>query len=223
VLTMGDGYSVELCGGTHVSRTGDIGLFRIVSEGGVAAGVRRIEAVTGPGALAWVEASERIVDAVGALVKASRGDVCDKVATLVEDNRRLARELERLKQKLASSQGADLAAQAVDVDGVKVLAATVDGDPKALLQTLDSLKSKLGSAVIVLGNVADGRVSLIAGVSKDLTDRVSAPDLISLVGSDVGAKGGGRPDMARAGGGDKPEALSGALGKVPGWVAQRFG
>ncbi|MEQ8991586.1 MAG: DHHA1 domain-containing protein, partial [Pseudomonadales bacterium] len=119
--------------------------------------------------------------------------------------------------------GVDLAGRAVDVDGVKVLAATVDGDPKALMQTLDSLKSKLGSAVIVLGNVADGRVSLIAGVSNDLTDRVKAPDLIALVGPDVGAKGGGRPDMARAGGGDKPDALASALEKVPAWVAQRFG
>jgi alanyl-tRNA synthetase len=223
VLTMGDGYSVELCGGTHVSRTGDIGLFRIVAESGVAAGVRRIEAVTGPGALAWVDATSRIVDEVGALVKAGRSDVRDKVAALLEDNRRLTRELERLQQKLASSQGADLAAQAVDVNGVKVLSAAVDGDPKALLQTLDSLKSKLGSAVVVLGNVSDGKVSLIAGVSKDLTDRVSAPDLIALVGPEVGAKGGGRADMARAGGGDRPDALAAALAKVPAWVAQRFG
>ncbi|MEQ8483429.1 MAG: alanine--tRNA ligase [Pseudomonadales bacterium] len=223
VLTMGDGFSVELCGGTHVSRTGDIGLFRILSETGVAAGVRRIEAVTGPGALAWVDSTARLVDDVAGLVRASRTDVRDKVAALVDENRRLARELERLQQKLASSQGADLAGRAVDVDGVKVLAATVDGDPKALMQTLDSLKSKLGSAVIVLGNVADGRVSLIAGVSNDLTDRVKAPDLIALVGPDVGAKGGGRPDMARAGGGDKPDALASALEKVPAWVAQRFG
>jgi alanyl-tRNA synthetase len=223
VLSMGDGYSVELCGGTHVARTGNIGLFRILSESGVAAGVRRIEAVTGPGALEWVDTTEQIVEDVAALVKGSRGDVRDKVGALVDENRRLSRELERLQQKLASSQGADLAERAVDVDGVKVLAAAVEGDPRSLLSTLDSLKSKLGSAVIVLGNVSDGKVSLIAGVTKDLTDRVAAPDLIALVGPHVGAKGGGRPDMARAGGGDNPDALTGALEQVPAWVAQRFG
>jgi alanyl-tRNA synthetase len=222
VLSMGDGFSVELCGGTHVSRTGDIGVFRIVSESGVASGVRRIEAVTGPGALAWIDATDQIVASVGELVRATRGDVRDKVAALVDENRRLAKELERLQQKLATTQGADLASQAIDLNGVKVLAAAVEGDPKALLQTLDSLKSKLGSAVIVLGNVADGKVSLIAGVTKDLIDRVSAPELLSLVGPDVGAKGGGRPDMARAGGGDNPAGLTPALAKVQGWVAQRI-
>ena len=222
VLSMGNDYSVELCGGTHVSRTGDIGLFHIVSEAGIASGVRRIEAVTGPGALEWLESSERIVNDVGSLVRAGRSEVRDKVAGLLEENRRLTRELERLKQKLASSQGSDLAGRAVDVDGIKVLAAPVEGDAKSLLQTLDMLRSKLGSAVIVLGNVADGKVSLIAGVSKDLTDRVSAPDLISVVGPEVGAKGGGRPDMARAGGGDKPDALVPALARVQDWVAERL-
>jgi alanyl-tRNA synthetase len=222
VLSMGDGFSIELCGGTHVTRTGDIGVFRVVGEAGVASGVRRIEAVTGPGALAWIEATDRIVDGVGALVRAGRADVRDKVAALVEENRRLSRELERLNQKLAATQGADLAAQAVDLNGVKVLAAAVEGDPKNLLQTLDSLKSKLGSAVIVLGNVDDGKVSLIAGVTKDLLDRVSAPDLLGLVGPEVGAKGGGRPDMARAGGGNNPAGLTPALAKVQGWVAQRI-
>jgi alanyl-tRNA synthetase len=223
VLTMGDGYSVELCGGTHVSRTGDIGLFQILSETGVAAGVRRIEAVTGPGALARVEESEHILDDLAALVRGSRSDLRDKVSALVDENRRLGRELERLQQKLAASQGSDLASQAVEVDGVKVLAAKVEGDPKSLLQTLDSLKSKLGSTVVVLGNVSDGKVNLIAGVSKDLTDRVKAPELISLVGPRVGAKGGGRPDMARAGGGDKPDALDEALSGVQRWVAERLG
>ncbi len=223
VLSMGGDYSVELCGGTHVSRTGDIGVFRVIGEAGVAAGVRRIEAVTGPGALTWIEATDGIVESVGALVKAARAEVTDKVAVLVEENRRLNKELERLQQKLASSQGTDLAGQAVDVDGIKVLAAPVEGDPKSLLQTLDQLKSKLGSAVIVLGNVSDGKVNLIAGVSKDLIDRVAAPDLISLVGPEVGARGGGRPDMARAGGGDKPDALVPALAKVQAWVAERVG
>jgi alanyl-tRNA synthetase len=223
VLSMGGDYSVELCGGTHVSRTGDIGVFRIVAEAGVAAGVRRVEAVTGPGALEWIDATAGIVDSVGELVRASRSEVTDKVAAVVEENRRLNKELERLKQKLASTQGADLAGQAVDVGGVKVLAVPVEGDPKSLMQTLDQLKSKLGSAVVVLGNVTDGKVNLIAGVSKDLTDRIKAPDLISLVGPEVGAKGGGRPDMARAGGGDKPDALAPALAKVQSWVAERVG
>jgi alanyl-tRNA synthetase len=224
VLSMGaDAYSVELCGGTHVARTGDIGVFRVISEAGVAAGVRRIEAVTGPGALQWIDATEAIVDAVGDIVRAGRHDMRDKVAAVVEENRRLHKELERLQQKVASTQGLDLAGQAVDVVGVKVLAAPVDGDAGSLMQTLDMLKSKLGSAVIVLGNVSGGKVSLIAGVSKDLTDRVAAPDLISLVGPDVGARGGGRPDMARAGGGDKPDALGTALAKVQPWVAEQLG
>jgi alanyl-tRNA synthetase len=154
VLSMGaDAYSVELCGGTHVARTGDIGVFRIISEAGVAAGVRRIEAVTGPGALQWIDATEAIVDAVGDIVRAGRHDMRDKVAAVVEENRRLHKELERLQQKVASTQGLDLAGQAVDVVGVKVLAAPVDGDAGSLMQTLDMLKSKLGSAVIVLGNV----------------------------------------------------------------------
>ncbi len=222
VLTMGGGYSVELCGGTHVSRTGDIGLFQVLSETGVAAGVRRIEAVSGPGALARVEEAENLLGSVAALVKSGRGDLADKVGALVEENRRMARELEQLQNKLAASQGSDLAGQAEDVSGVKVLAATVEGDPKSLLQTLDSLKSKLGTAVVVLGNVSEGRVSLIAGVSKDLTDRIKAPDLVSLVGPKVGAKGGGRPDMARAGGGDKPDALGDALMGVKSWVAERL-
>jgi len=223
VLSMGGDYSVELCGGTHVCRTGDIGVFRIVAEGGVAAGVRRVEAVTGPGALEWIDATAGIVESVAELVRASRGEVTDKVAAVIDENRRLTKELERLKQKLASTQGADLAGQAVDVGGIKVLAVPVEGDPKSLMQTLDQLKAKLGSAVIVLGNVADGKVNLIAGVSKDLTDRVKAPDLISLVGPEVGAKGGGRPDMARAGGGDQPDALAPALAKVQSWVAERVG
>jgi alanyl-tRNA synthetase len=153
VLTMGDGYSVELCGGTHVSRTGDIGVFRLVSESGVAAGVRRIEAVSGPGALEWARAAEELIERIGAAVKGSRADLSDKVAGLLEENRRLSRELEALKQKLAAAQGADLSAQAIEVAGVRVLAAQIDGGADALLQTLDALKSKLQSAVIVLGTV----------------------------------------------------------------------
>ena len=223
VLTMGDGYSVELCGGTHVDRTGDIGLFRIISESGIAAGVRRIEAVTGPAALAWTYAGEEALAEVAGLVKGARTDVPAKVAAIVEENRRLNRELAQAQEKLAASQGGDLLSRAVDVAGIKVLATTVDGDGRTLMQTLDMLKSRLGSAVIVLGHVEKGRVSLIAGVSKDLTDRIRAPDLIDRVGAEVGSKGGGRPDMARAGGGDKVDALPDALAAVPDWVRARIG
>ncbi len=222
VLSMGDDYSVELCGGTHVDRTGDIGLFRITGETGIAAGVRRIEAVTGPGALEWTLAADDALNRVVELVKASRTDAVEKVGALLDENKRLGRELARAQEKLAASQGSDLADQAVDVSGISVLAAQVEGDSKALMQTLDTLKSKLGSTAIVLGHVADGKVSLIAGVSKDLTDRLAAPDLIGVVGAQVGAKGGGRPDMARAGGGDKPDALADALAAVPGWVREHL-
>ncbi len=222
VLSMGGGYSVELCGGTHVSRTGDIGLFRIVSETGIAAGVRRIEAVTGPGALAWTLQAEDALSTVAGLVRGSRSDVTDKVVALVEENRRLNRELSQAQQKLAASQGSDLLDEAVEVAGIKVLAVQVEGEAKTLMQTLDTLKSKLGSAAIVLGNVDGGRVNLIAGVSKDLVDRIKAPDLINAVGARVGAKGGGRPDMARAGGGDAPDALPDALASVPDWVREHL-
>ena len=222
VLTMGDGFSVELCGGTHVTRTGEIGLFRILSEAGVAAGVRRIEAVTGPGALAWCDQTDDLLDQVGALVRAARTDVPDKVAAVLEDNRRLTKELSRLQQKMAASQGAELTDQAVDVGDIKVLAARVDGDSAALMSTLDACRSKLPRSVILLGQVSDDKVSLIVGVSKDLTDRIKAPDLINAVGPLVGAKGGGRPDMARAGGGDQPEGLPAALNSVVDWVRGRI-
>jgi len=223
VLTMGNGYSVELCGGTHVSRTGDIGLFKITQETGVAAGIRRIEAVTGPGALAWVDQQLDTLGRVAGLLRAGRGDAAEKVAGVLEDNRRLEKELAQLKQKLASSEGADLADRAREVGGIKVLAAPVAGDAKSMLQTLDALKSKLGSAVVVLGHADGGKVSLIAGVTKDLVDRITAPELIEQVGPAVGARGGGRPDMARAGGGDKPEALAAALEAVAPFVAERLG
>jgi alanyl-tRNA synthetase len=222
VLSMGGDFSVELCGGTHVARTGDIGLLHIISETGIAAGVRRIEAVTGPGALAWYSDAEDALVAVGGLVKSGRGDLVDKVSAMVEENRRLAKDLEVLRQQAAASKGSDLAGSAIEVRGVKLLAAQVEGDPKALLQTLDTLKSKLGRSVVVLGQVNDGKVSLIAGVSKDLVDTVKAPELIALVGAQVDAKGGGRPDMARAGGGSKPEALSDALAAVGPWLDERL-
>ena len=152
---------------------------------------------------------------IAALVKGSRSDAADKVRALLDENRRLGRELAQVQEKLAANQGSDLVDEAVDVAGVKVLAARVEGDSKALMQTLDTLKSKLGTAAVVLGHVGGGKVSLIAGVSKDLTDRIKAPDLVNAVGAQVGAKGGGRPDMARAGGGDNPDALTDALASVP--------
>jgi alanyl-tRNA synthetase len=223
VLTMGDGFSVELCGGTHVRRTGDIGLLRIVSEGGVAAGVRRIEALTGPAALAFTEAGERDLRAITDLFKTSRREVVDKVKALLAQHRDLQRELDQLKERAAASRGSDLAASARNVRGVRVLAAQVQGnDAKGLLTTLDALKSKLGSAVIVLGQVSDGKVNLIAGVTKDLTDRVKAGDLIAQIAPRVGARGGGRSDMARAGGGDRPNALDEALASVEAWVSERI-
>jgi alanyl-tRNA synthetase len=222
VLRMGD-FSTELCGGTHVKAVGDIGLFKIVSEGGIAAGVRRIEAMTGAGALSWVEADEDRILRLTGLLKGGRDDLDDRVAGLLERSRGLEKELEQLKSRLASSAGKDLAAQAVDVDGVKVLAARLDGvDPKSLRDTLDQLKDKLGSAVILLAAESDGKVSLVAGVTKDLTDRLKAGDLIREVAASVGGKGGGRPDMAQAGGND-PAGIPAALGLVRAWVSKRVG
>ncbi|WP_137971749.1 alanine--tRNA ligase [Pseudomonas sp. F(2018)] len=203
VLTMGGGFSVELCGGTHVSRTGDIGLFKITSEGGVAAGVRRIEGVTGAAALAWLNGAEEQLKEAAALVKGSRDNVLDKLSSLIERNRQLEKELEQLKAKAASAAGNDLAGSAVDVKGVKVLASRLDGlDGKALLAMVDQLKNKLGSAVILLGGVQDDKVVLVAGVTQDLTAKLKAGDLMRQAAAAVGGKGGGRPDMAQGGGVD---------------------
>jgi alanyl-tRNA synthetase len=221
VLRMGD-FSTELCGGTHVKAVGDIGLFKIVGEGGIASGVRRIEAMTGAGALDWVEADEDRVLRLAGLLKGGREDLDDRVATLIERGRALEKELDQIKSRLASSAGKDLASQAVAVGAVKVLAARIDGvDPKALRETLDQIKDQLGSAVVVLASTADGKVSLAAGVTKDLTDRLKAGDLIREVAAKVGGKGGGRPDMAQAGGTD-PAGLPAALGLVEEWVRQRL-
>lgn len=203
VLSMGGDFSVELCGGTHVSRTGDIGLFKITSEGGVAAGVRRIEAVTGAAALAWLNGAEEQLKEAASLVKGSRDNVLDKLSALIERNRQLEKELEQLKAKAASAAGNDLAGSAVDVKGTKVLAARLDGlDGKALLALVDQLKNKLGSAVILLGGVFDEKVVLVAGVTQDLTAKVKAGDLMRQAAAAVGGKGGGRPDMAQGGGVD---------------------
>jgi alanyl-tRNA synthetase len=220
VLTMGD-FSTELCGGTHVRRTGDIGFFKIVSESGVAAGIRRIEAVTGEGALAWVQQQEAKLAGVASVLKAPVAEVTTKLAQILDNVRNLERELGRLKSKLASSQGDDLASQAVDVKGSKVLAATLEGaDAKTLRETMDKLKDRLKSAAIVLGAVNDGKVSLIAGVTSDLTAKVKAGELVNFVAQQVGGKGGGRPDMAQAGG-TEPAKLPNALESVKNWVEQR--
>ncbi|HBX71865.1 MAG TPA: alanine--tRNA ligase, partial [Halieaceae bacterium] len=220
VLSMGEAdYSVELCGGTHVDRTGDIGVFRILSESGIASGVRRIEAVTGAGALEAIAHTEAQLDAVCEVVKAGRDAVAARVGALRNENRELEKELARLKQKLATSAGGDLTAQAVDVGGIKVLAANVEGaDAKSLRDTLDQVKNKLGSAVVLLAAVDGDKVALAAGVSKDLTDRVSAGNLMREFAGRLGGKGGGRPDMAQGGGSDVA-GLPAALGAVADWVA----
>ncbi len=221
VLRMGD-FSTELCGGTHVRAVGDIGLFKIVSESGIASGVRRIEAVTGERAIDWVEQAESRLQQIASLVKSGVEDTGEKVQALVEKSRQQEKEIERLKAKLASAAGSDLASQAVEVEDTKVLAASLEGaDVKTLRDTLDQLKNKLGSAVIVLATANDGKVSLVAGVTKDRTDRVKAGDLVKMVAEQVGGKGGGRPDMAQAGG-SKPEALPQALASVEPWVREKL-
>ena len=221
VLSMSD-FSVELCGGTHVSRTGDIGLFKIISETGVAAGVRRIEAVTAESAMNWVDKDESQLSEIMTLLKGNRDDISSRVNQLMDKNRGLEKELAQLKGKLASSQGSDLSSQAVEVNGIKVLAANLEGaDVKTLRETLDQLKNKLGTSAIVLAAVTGEKISLVAGVSKDATDKIKAGDLVNSVASQVGGKGGGRPDMAQAGG-DQPENLAAALNGVVDWVQAKL-
>lgn len=220
VLSMGGSFSVELCGGIHASRTGDIALFKITSEGGVAAGVRRIEAVTGAAALAYLNSAEEQLKEAAALVKGNRDNVLDKLSGLVERNRQLEKELEQLKAKAASAAGDDLSGSAVDVKGVKVLAHRLDGlDGKALLALVDQLKNKLGRAVILLGGVSDDKVVLVAGVTQDLTAQLKAGDLMKQAAAAVGGKGGGRPDMAQGGGVDAG-ALDAALALTVPYVEQ---
>jgi alanyl-tRNA synthetase len=223
VLSIGD-FSTELCGGTHVSRAGDIGLFKILSEGGVAAGVRRIEAVTGQAAFDYVLDTEHRLRDVAGLVRGSRDDVEDKVRQLLDRGRRLEKELAQLKDKLASGRGRDLAAEAETVGGLRVVATSIEGaDAAALRNAVDQLKSQLGSAVIVLGSAAaDGKVTLIAGVTADATARVKAGDVVNFVAQQVGGRGGGRPDLAQAGGTDAA-ALPAALQTVRDWVRERVG
>jgi alanyl-tRNA synthetase len=221
VLSIGD-FSVELCGGTHARRAGDIGLFKIVSEAGVASGVRRIEAVTGEAALAYIGETEKTLTDLAGMVKASRDDAAAKVGQLLERNRKLEKELEALKARLASSQGSDLASQAEDVGGIKVLAARLDGaDAKSLRETVDQLKNKLGAAAVILATVTDDKVALVAGVTKAETGRVKAGELVNHVATQLGGRGGGRPDMAQAGG-SQPENLDAALASVTDWVRQQL-
>ncbi|EJJ3920737.1 alanine--tRNA ligase [Salmonella enterica] len=221
VLSMGD-FSTELCGGTHASRTGDIGLFRIISESGTAAGVRRIEAVTGEGAMATVHAQSDRLNDIAHLLKGDSQNLGDKVRAVLERTRQLEKELQQLKDQAAAQESANLSSKAVDLNGVKLLVSELAGvEPKMLRTMVDDLKNQLGSTVIVLATVVEGKVSLIAGVSKDVTDRVKAGELIGMVAQQVGGKGGGRPDMAQAGGTDAA-ALPAALASVQGWVSAKL-
>jgi len=216
------GSSRELCGGTHVKRTGDIGLFKILAESGVAAGVRRVEAVTGEGALAYVQQQEEQLMQVAEAVKAQPHEAAARISQILDNVKSLEKELAAIKSKLASTQGDELASQAANVNGVKVLAAKLDGaDASALRETLDKLKDKLKTAAIVLASVGDGRVNLIAGVTADATSKVKAGELVNFVAQQVGGKGGGRPDMAQAGG-TQPENLAQALASVTAWVKARL-
>jgi alanyl-tRNA synthetase len=221
VLSIGD-FSMELCGGTHVERAGDIGLFKFTGESGVAAGVRRVEAVTGREAYEWVVRTDQVLRDIAAMLRGSREDVDEKVRELVERSRRLDKEVQQLKSKLASGQGGDLSAQAKDVGGVKVLAARIDGaDARALRDAMDQLKSKLGSSVIVLASVQEGKVVLVAGVSDDLLAKMKAGEIAGLVAAKVGGRGGGRADFAQAGG-TQPENLGVALAGVEPLVRSRL-
>ncbi|ENB2380526.1 alanine--tRNA ligase [Escherichia coli] len=221
VLSMGD-FSTELCGGTHASRTGDIGLFRIISESATAAGVRRIEAVTGEGAITTVHADSDRLSEVAHLLKGDSNNLADKVRSVLERTRQLEKELQQLKEQAAAQESANLSSKAIDVNGVKLLVSELSGvEPKMLRTMVDDLKNQLGSTIIVLATVAEGKVSLIAGVSKDVTDRVKAGELIGMVAQQVGGKGGGRPDMAQAGGTDAA-ALPAALASVKGWVSAKL-
>lgn len=222
VVSMGGEYSVEFCGGTHVERTGDIGVFKITSESGISAGVRRIEAVTGKAALTLIEQEKQTLKQLCEIVKSKPEELVSKVQQLADNSRSLEKQLEQLKSKMASSAGSDLASQAEEMAGIKVLVANLeDFNPKALRDTVDQLKNKLGSAVVLLAGSANGKVNLVAGVSKDVTGRVKAGDLVNMVAQQVGGKGGGRPDMAMAGGTD-PDALPAALDSVKPWLSEKL-
>ena len=222
VLRLGD-FSVELCGGTHVGSAGEIGVFKITSEGGVASGIRRIEAVTGKGALEWIDANQQALDSVASLLRSQRTQAPVKVEQLLKRNRDLEKELAAAKQQLASGTSGKISENITEIEGIKVLASRMDGaDAKTLRDAVDRLKDRLQSAVVVLGSVENGKVRLAAGVTKNNIDRIRAGDVIRPVAQQVDGKGGGRPDFAEAGG-SNPEGLDAALGSVPGWVAEHLG
>lgn len=222
VLNIGGDFSCELCGGTHVERAGDIGFFKIVSESGTASGVRRIEAVTGVGALNWIENAEVKLQRIAEILKTDIESVDSKLSIQIDKTRKLEKELEQLKGKMASSAGSDMASDAETIEGIKIIAKSLEGiDPKTLRDTVDQLKNKLGTAAVILATVNDSKVSLVAGVTQDVTDRIKAGDLVNHVAQQVGGKGGGRPDMAQAGGND-PSGLEDALKNVPDWIRSQI-
>ena len=222
VLKIGD-YSVELCGGTHVARTGDIGLFKILSETGIASGVRRIEAVTGDTALAWIDEQLRSLDEVAASLKSPRDQAAQKVEQLLKRSRELEKELAATKQQLLTGGAMDAEIVVTEIEGIKVLVTRLDGaDAKTLRDAVDRFKEKLQSAVVVLGSVDNGKVRLAAGVTRDNTDRIHAGEVIRPVAEQVGGKGGGRADFAQAGG-SEPDGLDAALASVPGWISAHLG
>ena len=223
VLTMGDGFSMELCGGTHALRTGDLGLLRVLSEQGIASGVRRIEAVVGEQALSAVAETDAFANAVSAVLKTDRGAALARLEQIIDHNRRLEKEVSALNTKLVSGESLDTADAVFEVQGIPVLVNLIDGaDPKSLPDALDQLKNKLGRGVVVLATAQAGKIALVVGVTKDLVGQVHAGELVNHIALQVGGKGGGRPDMARAGGSDV-EALPAALASVEGYLAARLG
>ena len=221
VVTMGP-FSVELCGGTHVKSTGEIGLFKIVTEAGIASGVRRIEAVTGEHAIAYVQKQQSMLSEVSGLLKSDVQNVVERIISLQNHTKELEKALNSAKQKLASQQGADMLSNAVEINGVKVLIANLEGvEAKSLRSMMDDIKNRIGEGIVVLGVANDAKVNLIAGVTKNLTSKVKAGELVNFVASQVGGKGGGRPDMAQAGG-DQPENLGQALDSVNAWLQDKL-
>ena len=223
VLSMGGDYSVELCGGTHVSRTGDIGLFKIQLESGIAAGIRRIEAVSGEGALNVVRENDALIASVGSVLKVGVSEIDNRITQILAENKALSKQVEQLGQQIAASKSSDLGSQVEQINGIDFIAAQVEGDNKAMMQTLDTLRSQLSEdSVIVLAQVAGGKVGMVVSVSKSLVEKVKAPDLLAAVAELVGAKGGGRPDLARAGGGTNPDGVTQALADSQAWLQDRL-
>ena len=224
VLSMGDSYSVELCGGTHVIRTGDIGLFKIQLESGIASGVRRIEAVSSQGALNAVAENDSLIASIANTLKVGTSEINSRIAQILAENKALGRQVEQLGQQIAASKSSDLGSEVEQINGVDFIAAHVDGDSKAMMQTLDTLRSQMSAdSVIVLAQVDGGKVGMVVSVSKSITEKIKAPELLSAVAEQVGAKGGGRPDLARAGGGTNPDGVTQALADAQAWVRGRLG